>query len=90
MTQHDRLHHAMVTVHREVGYRFVIHTDDHEPAHVHVIGAGELKVTIRGMGGLPEIVSAVGVKMRDRRRIMDVVRDRQDALLAAWRAIHGE
>lgn len=80
----------MVTVFREVGFRFVIHTDDHEPAHVHAIGDGELKVTIRGASGLPEIVSANGVRARDRRRIMDIVRDRQDDLLAAWRDMHGE
>ena len=31
----------MVTVLREAGMRFVIYTDDHEPAHTHVYGDGE-------------------------------------------------
>jgi hypothetical protein len=80
----------MVTVHREGSFRFVIYTDDHEPAHVHVIVGGEMKVTIRGASGLPEVTSVVGIKTRDRRRVMDIIRNRQDELLAAWREIHGE
>lgn len=32
----------MVTVHREGGFRIAIYTDDHEPAHVHVLGDGEM------------------------------------------------
>ena len=79
----------MVTIHREHGLRFVIHTDDHEPAHVHVIGAGEMKVTIRGSDGLPEMVSTVGIRTHDRRRAMDVIRDRQDDFLRRWTEIHG-
>ncbi|MGI4745746.1 MAG: DUF4160 domain-containing protein [Janthinobacterium lividum] len=33
----------MVVVHRASGFRFVIYTFDHEPAHVHVTGAGRAK-----------------------------------------------
>lgn len=36
----------MVTVFRLAGMRFVIYTDDHEPAHVHVYGDGEVRVDI--------------------------------------------
>jgi hypothetical protein len=77
----------MVTVHREAGLRFVIYANDHEPAHVHVQGDGTIKVAIRGASGLPEIIEAVGIKTGDRRRAMDVIRERQDEFLAHWSAI---
>ena len=70
--------------------RFTIYTTDHEPAHVHAFGDGELKMNLIGADGLPELVWAIGMKPADRRRAMDVVRDNQAAFLARWRAIHGE
>ena len=79
----------MVTIHRAHGLRFVIYTQDHEPAHVHVLGDGMLKVNIRGPDGMPELVENVGMKARDRRRAMDVVLERQAEFLARWREIHG-
>src|SRR5271166_4693424 len=49
---------GMVVVHRAHGFRFVIYTLDHEPAHVHIIGAdGHAKVNLLGPGGQPELVS---------------------------------
>ncbi|MBA4161467.1 MAG: hypothetical protein C0515_05200 [Novosphingobium sp.] len=80
----------MVTVHREHGLRFVIYLDDHEPAHVHVFGDGELKVTIVGRDGLPEVVYAVGMKAGDRRKALDVMKDAQDWFLAEWNRLQGE
>jgi hypothetical protein len=79
----------MVTIHREFGLSFAIFTDDHEPAHVHIFGDGELKVNIVGADGLPEQVYNIGFKANDRRRAMDVVRERQVAFLARWAEIHG-
>jgi hypothetical protein len=79
----------MVVVHREFGFRFAILIDDHEPAHVHVYGDGEMKVIIKGESGLPEQVYNVGFKANDRRRVMDVVLERQAELLARWDEIHG-
>lgn len=79
----------MVTVFRAHGLRFVIYVDDHEPAHVHVFGDGELKVTIRADDGLPRSVYAIGMKAQDRRRAMDVVLEQQSVFLAKWQEIHG-
>ncbi len=79
----------MVTVLREAGFRFVIYTDDHEPAHVHVIGDGELKVALRDGDALPQLVRAIGMKAGDRRKAMDIVRANQSMLLARWQEIHG-
>ena len=78
----------MVTIHRQYGWRFLIYADDHEPAHVHVIGDGEMKVIIRGADDMPELAYNVGFKARDRRRAMDVVRERQDEFLDRWQEIH--
>ena len=79
----------MVTVHKEHGFRFAVLTDDHEPAHVHVFGDGEMKVEIMGEDGLPRMIWSVGFKRNDQRRILDVVRQQQPALLAAWIKVHG-
>jgi hypothetical protein len=38
----------MQMIHRQDGLRFAIFTDDHEPAHVHGLAGGELKILIRG------------------------------------------
>jgi Domain of unknown function (DUF4160) len=58
----------MVTIHRESGYRFVIFIDDHEPAHVHVHGDGEMKINLVTADGLPQMVGFVGFKAADRRQ----------------------
>ncbi|PWG01323.1 DUF4160 domain-containing protein [Sphingosinicella humi] len=52
----------MVTVHREAGLRFIIFVDDHEPAHVHVIGDGTAKINLTGPSGEPELVYNDGFK----------------------------
>jgi hypothetical protein len=79
----------MVVIHRMHGLRFVIFVDDHEPAHVHVFGDAELKITIRGEDGLPRIVYNLGMKANDRRRAMDIMLVEQDAFLARWHEIQG-
>ena len=79
----------MVTVHRAHGLRFVIYLDDHEPAHVHGLGDGELKVEILGAGGLPQIVHAFAMKAGDRRKAMDVLKDKQAWFLAEWNRLQG-
>ena len=79
----------MPTIHREHGLRFAIYTDDHEPAHVHVFGDGELKIVIGDPGSLPVLVHALAMKARERRLAMDVVMERQAEFLARWQEIHG-
>lgn len=78
----------MVVVHRAYGYRFVIYTSDHEPAHVHVVGEGFGKINLIGGDGAPHLVSSVGIKRSDMRRLLDEVRDRKDEMIAAWENIH--
>ena len=80
----------MVVIYRAHGLRFVIYSMDHEPAHVHIIGDGEMKVAIASENGRPDIVWSVGFKASERRRAMAVVRERQDEFLACWHEIHGD
>jgi hypothetical protein len=80
----------MVVVHRAHGFRFVIYTLDHEPAHVHIIGAdGHAKVNLLAPGGQPELVSSIGVKRSDIRRLFAEVIEHRDAFLMEWERIHG-
>ena len=80
----------MVTIHRALGLRFVIFSNDHLPAHVHVIGDGEAKIDIIGANGEPELIWAVGFKRNDVRRAVDIVAENQKAFLERWTDIHGE
>lgn len=80
----------MVVVHRAHGFRFVIYTSDHEPAHVHITGAGQAKINLLGPQGAPDIVFSVGIKRSDMRRLMAEVIERRDDFLQQWERIHGE
>lgn len=80
----------MVVVHRAFGFRFVIYTADHEPAHIHITGAGQAKINLLGPGGEPEIVSSVGIKRSDLRRLVAEVKERRDHFLQEWERIHGQ
>ncbi len=79
----------MITVHREAGLRFIIFTDDHEPAHVHVLGDGSAKINLKGATGRPELVWSDGFKAGDLRKVMRIVAERQTAMLERWEEIHG-
>lgn len=60
----------MVVIHRAHGFRFVIYTADHEPAHIHITGAGQAKINLFGPDGRPEVVSVMGIKQSDMRRLI--------------------
>jgi hypothetical protein len=90
----------MVAVHRAHGFRFVITTLDHEPAHVHIVGGeGQSacshrwgrgpKINLWGPGGRPELVWSVGVKRSDLRRLFAEAVERREAFLKDWEQIHG-
>nr|WP_294550621.1 DUF4160 domain-containing protein [uncultured Rhodopila sp.] len=78
----------MVVVHRAHGYRFVLYTADHEPAHVHITGPGQAKINLLGRDGAPELVFSAGIKRADLRRLMEEVFKRRDAFLHDWKRIH--
>ena len=78
----------MVTVHRALGFRFVIFTNDHSPPHVHVFGqGGEAKIILTGPEGV-RLEWVVGISPGDLRRLMQEARSERARLLAMWRTIH--
>jgi Domain of unknown function (DUF4160) len=79
----------MVTVLRAHGLRVVIFANDHQPAHVHVLGDGEAKINLLGAGGVPELVWAESMSRGEIRRAMRIVSEQQAVLLARWEEIHG-
>lgn len=79
----------MVTIFRSDGFRFVIFQNDHEPAHVHVFGDGEMKINLAGQNGQVELVWADGIKRSDVRRAMKIVIEQQSCFLQRWHDIHG-
>ena len=80
----------MVVIHRAFGFRFVIYTLDHEPAHVHITGAGQAKINLLGPDGSPEIVFSAGISRSDMRRLLAEVTARRDEFLREWERIHGK
>ncbi len=79
----------MVVVHRAYGFRFVIYTSDHEPAHVHVVGSGQAKINLLGKDGEPVIVFSVGIKRPELRRLLAEVGEQRERLLREWERMHG-
>ncbi len=80
----------MVVIHRAHGFRFVIYTADHEPAHVHITGPGQAKINLLGPDGEPEVVSAMGIKRSDLQRLLAEVIEHLSQFLEQWESIHGQ
>lgn len=79
----------MVTVIRAHGLHVCIYMDDHEPAHVHVIGDGKAKINLDGPDGAPEVVQQKGMTFVEARRAKQIVEANREFLLGEWRRIHG-
>jgi hypothetical protein len=76
----------MITVFRAHGLRFIIYTQDHQPAHVHVRGPdGEARFSL--LNG--SLMSNFGLSTPDLRRAAGEVAQRRAGLLAEWERIHG-
>ncbi|MET3613095.1 hypothetical protein ABID16_001400 [Rhizobium aquaticum] len=80
----------MIVVHRAHGFRFVIYTADHEPAHVHITGPGQAKINLLGSDGEPEVVWTIGIKRSDLRRLVDEVSTCRSHFLQEWERVHGQ
>ena len=75
----------MPTVLREGGYQFIIFTSDHPPAHVHVRYSGHLaKIRLEPM----EFDRTGGLNAGDQSKILEIVRDNREFLLAEWNRLH--
>lgn len=76
----------MGTVMRFGKSRVVIYPNDHEPAHVHVIGPG-WRVVINLLG--PEIRETINCADHEARSVLREIADHTDELMKEWRRIHG-
>ncbi len=77
----------MPTILNERGFRFMIYTEDHPPAHVHVSRQGH-RVAISFENEIFHR-SNTGLSYRDLNIAIRIVRDNRDRFLEEWRKIHG-
>ena len=66
--------------------------DLHAPSRAsacHVTGPGQAKINLLGADGAPELVSNIGIKRSDMRRLFAEVVERREEFLKAWERIHG-
>ncbi len=80
----------MPVVFRFGGLRVVIWPNDHQPAHVHVVGAdGEAVFVLHCPDGPPALRESFGFRMPEINRIEGLLAVEIAALCAAWSEIHG-
>ncbi len=80
----------MPTVHRFAAYRVVIYPNDHQPAHVHVIGSdGEAIFNLNGPAGPLTLRETVGFKPVDLAKIKAELTKNVVNLCTDWNRIHG-
>jgi Domain of unknown function (DUF4160) len=80
----------MPTVFRQEGFDFMIYTDDHPPAHVHVFKAeGEVIINLGDNETRVSVRENNRMSNRNERRAVVIAGYKQVYLLARWRGIHG-
>jgi len=79
----------MPTVLRIGGLRVVVYTEDHRPAHVHVVGDGEAVFALNCPDGPPELRESYGFKAQVLARIQKELSACLQDLCTAWSEIHG-
>lgn len=84
----------MSTVYRFDGLRVVMYSNDHPPAHVHVMGDGrEVIFDLNCPDGPPEVRRVSrrdDLRSAEANRIRSALIGRLAQLCAKWRAIHGD
>lgn len=74
----------MPTLLRFGPYRIVIYTNDHNPAHVHILGPDRFaKVNILTL----DIISSDSISSQDMKKLLEVIKRNQENLLEAWNEI---
>lgn len=75
----------MPTVLRVDGFAIRIYLNDHTPAHIHVFKAeNEARITLEDQN----VMSNIGFHNREISRILEIIEEHQDELLAAWDEYH--
>ena len=80
----------MPTVHRFVGLRVAIHTNDHRPAHVHVLNGSEAVFLLNCPEGPAEIRENYGFRAGQIAQIEAELAANLEKLCLEWRNIHGD
>ena len=79
----------MPTVLTIFGLRVVIYTNDHRPAHVHILGKGcEAVFNLKCPDGPPELRQNYGFSQKELGKIVEELAANLAALCTAWRQIH--
>lgn len=77
----------MPTILRIDGFAVRIYPNDHQPPHVHVIGAnGEAVVSLDGSSAL---IHTAGLSRKEVSAACEIVATHIQELVEAWEAIHG-
>ena len=80
----------MPTVLRFDGLRVVIYPNDHQPAHVHVIGPScEAVFDLNRPAGPVDLRENYGFSRREITHIQSVLTNHLEELCPAWEEIHG-
>lgn len=80
----------MSTVLSIFGLRVVIYSNDHRPAHVHVIGRGfEAVFKLNCIAGPPKLRENYGFPRKDLEKIASELARKLVALCDEWRRVHG-
>ena len=79
------------TVLRHEGLRVAVYSNDHPPAHVHIIGPGwVVVVNLLGAAERPELREIIGrCTEPEARRVLRLVVEHRAALTEAWERYHG-
>ena len=81
----------MATVLRLGGLQVRIYSNDHRPAHVHVIGEGHMAVfQLNCPAGPPALRENHGFRRAQLGRIVRQIHLHSGALCRAWRETHGD
>ena len=72
------------TVLRESGYQFVIYSNEHEPAHVHVYKGDDVaRIQLEPV----QVLNNWGYNTREISKILSIVGEHQEFLIAAWQRL---
>lgn len=80
----------MATVLRVGGFQFIIRTDDHAPAHVHVrTASGWAKIELPNQSRAARVVPPTTMRVADVRKAVRIVEENAELLHEKWKEIHG-
>jgi hypothetical protein len=80
----------MGTLLRVAGWRVMIYTLDHPPAHVHFVGPeGRAKIALNCPEGPLLPIDVRGIDSAVLKRLLHVVEQELSVLCRAWRTLHG-